>query len=187
VRVAVALFCSAFGALATSVASCPRSVYSPLAPPWAEWVCGPNVWRQWVVVAPALFLATLFVLGGRFRPFRRYAVVGLLTVFGAYTLSDPSVLRSGWALFPIASLVAAFGVLADMRWARYLVYTLSLVFAVYWGFWTWLAVRAGYFTHEPVGVAVLSLVPGAAFMLAAAFCCYVVTTRRPSKGGAASR
>lgn len=177
-RVAVALFCAAFGALATSVAVCPRSVYSPLAPPWAEWVCGPSVWRQWVAVAPALFFATLYLLGARFRPFRRYLVGALLTVFGVYTLRDPSVLRSWWAIFPIASLVAAFGVLADMRWTRYLVYALSLLFAVYWGFWTWLAVRGGYFSNEPLGIAVLSLIPGAAFLLAAAFCCYVVTTRR---------
>jgi hypothetical protein len=173
VRVAAALFCAAFGALAVSAAICPLSVYGPFAPAWAPWVCEANVWRQWVVVAPAIFLALLFLLGERVRSFRRYAVIALLALFGVYTLSDVSVLQSWWAVFPVAALVAAFGVLANQRWARYLVYLLTLVFAVYWAFWAWLAFNTGRFSDSPLGVAVLSLAPGVAFMMAAAFCCYV--------------
>lgn len=144
-RVAIALFCAALGALTASVSICPLSVYGPLAPSWAPWICGENVWRQWIVVGASLFLVALFLTGERFRPFRRHAAAALLAFIGLYMLRDLSVLKTWWAVFPIAMLVAAAGLLANLRWARYLAYVLALLFAVYWGLWTWLSLRsAGY-------------------------------------------
>jgi len=144
-RVAIALFCAALGALTTSVTVCPLSVHGPLAPSWAPWICGENVWRQWVLVGVSLFLVTLFLTGERFRPFRRHAAAALLAFIGLYMLRDLNVLKTWWAVLPIAMLVAAAGLLANLRWARYLAYVLALLFAVYWGVWTWLSLRtAGY-------------------------------------------
>jgi hypothetical protein len=67
------------------------------------------------------------------------------------------------------------GVALRARWARYLVYALTLVFATTWGYAIWIAANAGYFQSSGPGRSLLSLMPGVAFVLLGLFCCYVVT------------
>lgn len=101
----------------------------------------------------------------------------LLAVYGVYGVIQSVAPPLAWtALFPPALLAAAVGVAINTRWARSLVYALTLVFVTTWGYSIWVAANAGYFQSSGPARSLLSLMPGIAFVLLGLFCCYVVTT-----------
>ena len=172
VRLVVALFAAIFGSLVVSMQVCTQqSGWQGLA----DSVCGHNVGRLWIVCALLIFAGIFLLLGQRFTRFRRYAVSGLLSIYAVSSLSDSRTLHSLWVAYPVALLIAAVGVSVGARWARYLVYLASLVFVAEWVYYTWSAVDSGYLRSSPLGIAILSFVPGIAFLIATVFCCYVVT------------
>jgi hypothetical protein len=181
IRVGVALFGALFGSLAASVSTCTFAATRSSWPHWADYVCGHNVWAFWLLTAPPLFALFAVLLGSQLRRFRRRMVVILLAVYGLYGLAHLVGINAWWvAVFPVVTLVAAAGVALGKRWARYLVYVLSLVWVAQWSYYVWLAVNSGYFRSSGVELSILSLLPGAAFLLLVTFCCYVVTVLQPT-------
>jgi hypothetical protein len=181
IRMGVALFGALFGSLAVSVSTCTFAASRSPWPHWADFVCGHNVWALWLLSAPTLFALLAVLLGSPLRRFRRHMVVGLLAIYGVYGLAHLVGIDAWWmALFPVAMLVAATGVALGKRWARYLVYVLSLVWVTQWSYYAWIAGNSGYFRSLGVERSVLSLMPGTAFLLAVTFCCYVVSTLQPT-------
>jgi len=171
VRVLAGLFIAAFVTLSISIAACP--------PDREVSFCGPRPWVRWAVCFPLVFILLFFGLSERLKRYRRYAVVALLGLYGIYGLTDPAWWHSWWVVPSIALLIAALGVALKFPWARSLVWMLAAVFVVLWVYSIWAAERAGYFLDSSAGVALLSLVPGSVFLLAAIFCCYVVETEPP--------
>jgi hypothetical protein len=184
IRLIVALFAAVFGSLLASVLVCTFAAHRSAWPKWADLVCGHNVGLFWLMTAPLLFALVVFLLGRHFTPFRRPLAVLLLAVYGLYGLYA-SLGIHGWrtALLPAATLVAAIGVAGRTRWAPYLVYAVALVFAAIWVYYVWLAAVSGHFRNSGVGVAILSLLPGVAFLLLGAFCCYAATVDRVPQSG----
>jgi hypothetical protein len=187
VRLIAAFFGAIVGSLAGSVQVCAGAADDAAWPRWADFLCAHNVWVFWLLSAPILFTLILLLLGKHFAPFRHHAVVALLAVYGLYglfTLSGNHTWRT--MIVPAAALVAAVGVAVRQRWARYLVYVIALLLAVQWSYFVWTAAISGYFRDSGVGRSILSLLPGAAFLLLVTFCCYGVTTQRASERGPGS-
>jgi hypothetical protein len=186
VRVVVALYGAAFGALLASALGCPRDDDGqPAWPSWIDSVCSRNVGWIWVIAAPLLFASIYVLLGSRFARFRRHAVFGLLAIFGLSLLRDPRFLQSWWIVYPSVLLAAAVGVEVGARWARLLVYIVSVACVIQWLHGWVSAGSTEFLRNAPALIAVLSLMPSIASMLALAFCCYVVATEpgRPRQGG----
>ena len=180
VRLVVALFGAVFGALLLSVQACSYAARQADRPRWADFICGHNVGYQWIVSLPLLFVLLLTLLSTPLSRFRRTLVVMVLAVYGFYGVIQSFSSPLAWtALFPPAVLAAAVGVALRARWARYLVYALTGVFVITWGYSIWVAANAGYFESSGPGRSLLSLMPGVAFVLLGLFCCYVVTDGRP--------
>jgi len=171
VRILVGLFIAAFVTLLISIEACP--------PDREVSFCGQRPWMLWAVCFPLVFILLFFGLSERLKRYRRYAVAALLGVYGVYSLKDPAWWHSGWVVPSVALLIAALGVALRFRWSRYLVWMLAAMFVVLWMYAIWAAEQAGYFIDSSPGVAILSLVPGCVFLLAAIFCCYVVETEPP--------
>jgi hypothetical protein len=182
VRLIAALFGASFGSLAASVQVCTGATHDATWPRWADFLCGHNVWVFWLLSAPVLFTSIFWLLGKQFAPFRHYAAVALLAAYGLYGLFMLIGNQPLWTvIFPIAALVAAGGVAVRKRWARYLVYLLAFLFAAQWSYSVWVAAASGYFRDSGAGRSILSLLPGTAFLLLIAFCCYAVTIQPTSE------
>lgn len=178
IRVAAAMFAALFGALALSVQICTYAMHRTAWPHWADLVCGHNVGVQWLLSAPAIFVLTSLLLGKTLRRFRPYVAVLLLAIFGIYGLVNLLGTPNWWKTgFPAAALVAAVAVATGQRWARFLVYALSLLFAGDWLYFVWRAAVSGAFRDTGAEMTALSLLPGAAVVLLAAYSCYVVTSQ----------
>jgi hypothetical protein len=179
IRVVVAMFGTIFGSLAGSVQVCTYAARQPVLPHWADFICGPNVWVFWLVSAPLLCVLIVLLLGKRLAPFRRHAAVVLLATYGLYGLIEWIGRHDWWmALSPAVALIAATAVALGKRWARFLVYALAIALVVLWGYAVLIAGLYGYFRDVGAGMAILSLLPGVAFLLFAAFCCYSVANRK---------
>lgn len=188
IRIAGALFGALFGSLAVSVQVCTSAAHAPTWPHWADIVCGHNIWLQWLMSIPVLFALLSFLLGASVRRSRVHIVVLVLAAFGIYAAFNSLENRSWWWVeVPVLALAAAFGVALRKRWARYVVYALTLVYAVAWGYSICRGVVVGLFHEYGAARSVLSLLPGIAFALVAAFCCYVVTFQLTSGDGGSTR
>ncbi len=149
-------------------------------PHWADFLCGHNVGYLWIVSVPLLFVLIIALLSALFSRFRRHIAVALLVAYGLYGLFESIGAPFGWtSIYPPALLAAAVGGALRARWARYLVYALTGVFATTWGYSIWVAANAGYLQSSGPARSLLSLMPGVAFVLLGLFCCYVVTTTPP--------
>lgn len=177
IRVAVAIFGALFGSLAASVQICTSALHRAVWPHWADFVCGHNVGFFWLFSAPILFVLVSLLLSARFRSMRVYVVVLLLAAFGINGLLKTLVGAYSWwwIELPVAALGGAIGIALRKGWARYCVYTLALVFAITWVYSIWRAIDSGYYHEIGPAQSMLSLLPGLAFALLAAFCGYVVT------------
>lgn len=67
--------------------------------------------------------------------------------------------------------IAAIGVVLDRRWSAYLVIAVGLSLTAAWVWYLFLAVRVGVFVHKSGVWIALSLAPGIAAILVAAYCC----------------
>ena len=87
-------------------------------------------------------------------------IIVLLAAYGGYAVAVGVNNRQPvWALFGIAALVAAWGLLRDRPWSQYIVYLIAAMVPISWVFVVWHLTVSGW----PYGDAtstVISLVPG---------------------------
>lgn len=174
IRVVVSLVCSVFGALTISVATCDAQH----RPAWVEGLCGSHVGLIWLLALPLLFGLTYAAVAKAGRPFRGYIATALLGVYGAYGIAHAIETHLWWFwITSLCALGAAIGLVARKTWAGALVWVLGLAYAGEWGYGIYLAAASGYFQRSPLGMGILSLLPGTVYLLMAGYCCYAVSQR----------
>jgi hypothetical protein len=170
VRIVVALFVAFFGTLQLSMtmqAAIPADA-------WIRRIC-----RVHPIMSPTLSFATLLaitflVLSRRCAAWRIPLAVVLLLSYGIYGIVEAIEYRAWWlALAPVVALAAAVGVGLRARWGALLTYVISILFALYWLWGIVTVARDGTLFSLPFGA--LMLVPGAAVLLLAGFCCYAIS------------
>jgi hypothetical protein len=104
--------------------------------------------------------------------------IALLTiVLAAYACwsiwTTVSTHQWGYAIGPLAVIVAAAGVVKSQRWSALLICLIALVFAAEWLWYIWLIVRLGLFSNLAAAQVIVSVIPGVAILAIAAYCCFV--------------
>jgi hypothetical protein len=84
--------------------------------------------------------------------------------------------RHSWLMLVVGVLAAIACVAAASmrRWSRFLVFALSIGLAAAWLYSIYAAARVGYFGPISWQTIIVSLIPGAAMLLVAAFCSLMV-------------
>jgi len=83
-----------------------------------------------------------------------------------------SLTHHSWLML-VVGVLAAIGCVAAasmLRWSRFLVFALSIGLAATWLYSIYAAARVGYFGPLSWNSIIVSLIPGAAMLLVAAFC-----------------
>ena len=138
-----------------------------------EGVCRSHVELIWLLSVPLLFGVAYIAVAKRARAFRRYIAAVLLSVYGIYGVAHAVQTREWWVwVIGLCTLAAAIGIVARKRSAYLLVWALALVYAAQWGYGVYRAAAAG---------GILSLLPGAVYLLVAGYCCYAVSQREAQR------
>ena len=92
-------------------------------------------------------------------------VVLLLAAYGGYALGEGvNNHQLIWAVFGIAALASAWGLLRNSRWSQYVIYMIAAMLTISWAVGVWRLTAEGWVRDHPTD-AVLALVPGAVSVL----------------------
>ncbi len=95
-------------------------------------------------------------------------IVLVVAAYGGYALGEGvNNHQLIWAVFGIAALASAWGLLRNSRWSQYMIYVIAAMLAISWAVGVWRLTAEGWVRDYP-GDAMLALVPGALSVVASA-------------------
>jgi len=88
-------------------------------------------------------------------------IVLVVAAYGGYALGEGvNNHQLIWAVFGIAALASAWGLLRNSRWSQYVIYMIAAMLTISWAVGVWRLTAEGWVRDHP-GDAMLALVPGA--------------------------
>ncbi len=92
-------------------------------------------------------------------------IVLVVAAYGGYALGEGvNNHQLIWAVFGIAALASAWGLLRNSRWSQYVIYMIAAMLTISWAVGVWRLTAEGWVRDHPAD-AVLALVPGAVSVL----------------------
>lgn len=116
------------------------------------------------------------------RPTSIWLVAVVLVTYGAFAVwAAVTLWDSRPAVGGLLALGGGAGLVLGQRWARFLVYLVTLVVAVSWAYSVWILAQAGWPFRDLTGI-VMTLVPGALLIVVLACSSILVSRyfRRPA-------
>ena len=92
-------------------------------------------------------------------------VVLVVAAYGGYAFGEGvNNHQLIWAVFGIAALISAWGLLRNIRWSQYVIYVIAALLTVSWAVGVWRLTAEGWLRDHPAD-AVVAVVPGAVSVL----------------------